>query len=85
MIDNQAKIIKCNKPSGHENYSKIRLELVNLIKNVNNKLKFRTQTFFLAVNYMDIIFSSNNLPQHNYILESKPHLLSICCLLIAGN
>jgi hypothetical protein len=38
-------------------YIKERNYLINLLRNMNSKLKFRSQTFFLAIYYMDLIFN----------------------------
>ena len=59
-----------------------RKEIITLIRSINTKLDFNSQTFFLAVYYMDEIFTSTHFTVDpdisNYIL------LSLCCLIISS-
>ena len=41
----------------HKTYTLQRKTLISLIYKISNKMGFKSQTFFLAVNYLDIIFS----------------------------
>lgn len=63
-------------------YTTKRKEIITLIRSINTKLDFNSQTFFLAVYYMDEIFTSTNFnvepDMSNYIL------LSLCCLIISS-
>ena len=59
-------------------YTLQRKGLISLIKKISKKMGFKSQTFFLAVNYLDIIFSKNNDILYNY------SLLAIGCLIIAS-
>ena len=60
-------------------YTLQRKTLISLIHNISNKMGFKSQTFFLAVNYLDIIFSKkNNSYSYNY------GLLAVACLIIAS-
>lgn len=64
-------------------YTAKRKEIITLIRSINTKLDFNSQTFFLAVYYMDEIFTSTHFPveppdMSNYIL------LSLCCLIISS-
>ncbi len=49
--------------------------------NINRKLDFNSQTFFLSLLFMDKIFSLENLKIEN---ENDYYLYSLCCLIIAS-
>ena len=49
-----------NNNNNNKIYLEKRIDLLNLIRNINSKLDFNSQTFFLALFYMDKIFL--NLP-----------------------
>ena len=49
-------------------YTLQRKGLISLIKKISKKMGFKSQTFFLAINYLDIIFSKNNDILYNYSL-----------------
>ena len=55
-----------------------RKSLISLINKISSKMGFKSQTFFLAVNYLDIIFSKDFDILYNY------NLLAIGCLIIAS-
>ena len=56
-----------------------RKSLISLIYKISNKMGFKSQTFFLAVNYMDIIFTKENKQlQYNY------NILAVACLIVAS-
>jgi len=55
-----------------------RKSLIDLIYKISIQMIFKTQTIFLAVNYLDIIFSKNNEIPYNY------RLLALGCLIIAS-
>ena len=55
-----------------------RKSLITLIHKISREMAFKSQTFFLAVNYLDIIFSKNNEIPYNY------NLLAVGCLIIAS-
>ena len=57
-----------------------RLSIIKNLQYITNKLKYRRQTFFLAMAYLDKIYSS--LCQVK--LEIKPELMALCCLIVAG-
>lgn len=61
-------------------YFEHRHDLVNLMRKVNSKLDFNSQTFFLCVTYMDEVlnsnFESNNM--NDYVL------ISLSCLFVAA-
>ena len=61
-------------------YIEKRRDLVNLMRNVNTKLDFNSQTFFLCVTYMDEIFKGY-YDQGNM---SDYVLLSLSCLFVAA-
>ena len=74
----QENLESINETNNFKLYLEKRSNLINLIRGANSKLKFRSQTFFLAVYYMDLIFSRIN------DLVLKYEFYSICCLLIAA-
>ncbi len=55
-----------------------RKSLISLIHKIYREMSFKSQTFFLAVNYLDIIFSNNNKCSYNY------NLLAVGCLIVAS-
>lgn len=61
-------------------YIEKRRDLVNLMRNVNTKLDFNSQTFFLCVTYMDEIFKS----YYDQANMSDYVLLSLSCLFVAS-
>ena len=58
-------------------YTLQRKSLISLIHKISNQMGFKSQTFFMAVNYLDIIFSKQNNHSYNY-----GHL-AVACLIIA--
>ncbi len=63
------------------NYKERRGYLLYLIRNINSKLDFNSQTFFLALYFMDKIFSLEKFTIEN---ENDYILYSLCCLIIAS-
>ena len=59
-------------------YTYHRKFLITLIHKISNKMGFKSQTFFLAVNYLDIIFIKFKDISYNY------SLLAVGCLIIAS-
>jgi hypothetical protein len=59
-------------------YIRDRNFLIGLIKSINYKLRFKFQTFFLAVYYMDLIYNTHK------ITEFEKELIAITCLMLAG-
>jgi hypothetical protein len=53
-----------------------REELIRNIRIIFNKLKFRNQTFYLSILYMDLILTSTH--------DTKMELISFACLILAG-
>ena len=60
-----------------KSYTLKRKALISLIHKISNKMGFKSQTFFQAVNYLDIIFSQNIDIFYDY------NLLAVACLIIA--
>ena len=58
-------------------YTLQRKSLISLIHKISNQMGFKSQTFFMAVNYLDIIFSKQNNHSYNY------GYLAVACLIIA--
>ena len=61
------------------NYINKRFNIIKNLQYVTNKLKYRRQTFFLALSYLDNIYSKASL-----VHDIKPELVALCCLIIAG-
>ena len=62
----------------YREYTLQRKFLIALINKISRQMNFKTQTIFLAVNYLDIIFSKNSVIPYNY------RLLALGCLIIAS-
>ena len=62
----------------HKTYTLQRKSLISLIHKISNKMGLKSQTFFLSVNYLDIIFSKQNNYSYNY------SLLAVACLIIGA-
>ena len=63
----------------NKDYIKKRKDLINFNRNLIKKMGFKSQTFFLSIHYLDIIFLQNkNVFIHNYFL------LSLSCLIVAA-
>ena len=68
-----------NFSNNNKEYIVKRKSLISLIYKISNKMSFKSQTFFLAVNYMDIIFTKeSNQFQYNY------YILAVACLIVAS-
>ena len=61
------------------NYLSKRLSIIKNLQHITNKLKYRRQTFFLAMSYLDYILSLEH--ESN---EMKPEILALTCLVLAG-
>ena len=55
-----------------------RSSLFSLIRKISNKLGFKSQTFFLSIYYLDILFSKNKKIDCNY------KILGLACLLLSS-
>lgn len=62
-------------------YISIRKEVLSKIKKISYKLGFKSQTFFLAIEYIDSIFLSD---EKILSITSKMMLYSLACLVIAA-
>lgn len=62
-------------------YISIRKEIISKIKKISHKLGFKSQTFFLAIEYLDSIFLSDEM-----ILSTASNMMlySLACLVIAA-
>ena len=65
-------IIKIDKT-----YINKRKTLIALIFKISNRMNFKSKTFYLAVNYLDIIFSKQKNISYNY------NLIAAACLITA--
>jgi hypothetical protein len=54
-----------------------RQDLIKNMKVICRKFRFRDQSFYLGVHYLDIILSNNTI-------EVKIELVALCCLILAG-
>ena len=73
-LSNSFQILSINKE-----YLNKRKDLINFNHKIAKKIGFKSQTFFLSIYYLDIIFISNkNIQITNYFL------LSLSCLIIAA-
>ena len=61
-----------------KNYTSQRVTLISLIYKITSKMGFKSQTFFMAINYLDIIFSKHKNFSYNYTL------LSLACIIVAS-
>ena len=61
-----------------KNYLILRRSLISMISKISNKMGFKSQTYFLAVYYLDFIFSKENNFKSDY------GLIALACLVIAS-
>ena len=59
-------------------YLNIRIDILNLIRKISNKMCFKSQTFFMSIYYLDILFIQNKKIDCNY------NILGLSCLLLAA-
>jgi hypothetical protein len=62
----------------NQDYQRDRSHMINIINAINNKLKFKQQTIYLVINYLDIIFNMG------VSYEAEKELYAVCCLMIAA-
>ena len=62
-------------------YLKNRNKLLNFLRNINYKLDFNSQTFYLSLIYLDKIFEKNDI---NNIKDKDFHLICLSCLILAS-
>ncbi len=62
-------------------YLKNRNKLINFLRNINYKLDFNSQTFYLSLIYLDKIFEKNDIKN---IKDKDFHLFSLSCLILAS-
>ena len=55
-----------------------RSSLFTLIRKISNKMGFKSQTYFLSIYYLDILFSKNKKIDCNY------KILGLACLLLSA-
>ena len=65
----------------NQNYLLIRTSLFSLIKQISNKMKFSSKTYFLCLYYLDLIFLKNKVPSY---YNNNYQLLGLTCLVIAA-
>ena len=59
-------------------YLALRSDLFALIKKISDKMGFKSQTYFLSIYYLDILFSQNKKTDCNY------NIMGLACLLLAS-
>ena len=59
-------------------YLMTRSSLFSLIRKISNQMGFKSQTFFLSIYYLDILFSKNKKIECNY------KILGLACLLLSA-
>ena len=59
-------------------YLSIRKDLFSLIKKISGKMSFKSQTYFLSIYYLDILFSQNKK------IDCNPNILGLACLLLSA-
>ena len=55
-----------------------RIKLFDLIKKISSKMGFKSQTYFLSIYYLDILFSQNKKIECNY------NIMGLACLLLSA-
>ena len=65
----------------NKNYLLIRNSLFSLIHKVSNKMNFKSNTYFLSIYYLDIIFLKNKIPS---LYNDNYELLCLTCLVLAA-
>ena len=59
-------------------YLTLRSDLFALIKKISGKMGFKSQTYFLSIYYLDILFTQNKKIDFNY------NVMGLACLLLAS-
>ena len=62
----------------NKSYILQRKSLIDLIHKISTRMNYKSRTFYLAVNYLDIIFSKKKDIKYNY------NLLAAACLIISS-
>ena len=65
----------------NKNYLSIRSTLFSLIHKISNKMNFKSNTYFLSIYYLDLIFLKNKIPS---IFSNNFELLGLTCLVLAA-
>ena len=65
----------------NQNYLFIRNSLFALIQKISNKMNFKSQTYFLSIYYLDLIFLKNKIPS---LYNENYELLGLTCLVLAA-
>ena len=83
MMENTVELTSFNRTDETMRlYKERRRFLIELMKKLKEKLKFRSQTLFLAIYYMDIIYSNSSI-DHNQLMNSS-ELIAISTIQIAA-
>ena len=64
-----------------QNYFSMKLKIIPLIKKISDKMNLKSQTFYLGLYYLDIIYSNNNQIQN---LANKFSAISLTCLILSA-
>ena len=60
-------------------YLYLRSKLLNLVRQISAKMFFKSQTYFLSIYYLDIIFSNNNKE-----IDLNYYKIALACLLLSA-
>ena len=61
-------------------YLKLRPKLLKLMKQISSKMLFKSQTYFLSIYYLDIVFTSNK----NKNVGLNFNITAVTCLLLSA-
>ena len=65
----------------NQKYLSIRTSLFSLIHKISNKMNFKSNTYFLSIYFLDLIFLKNKIPS---IYNDNYELLALTCLVLAA-
>ena len=69
-----------NSISMNSKYLKIRSKLLNLLRTISAKMCFKSQTYFLSIYYLDILFTNSK----NKKIELNYNIMGLACLLLSA-
>ena len=79
MKDNIYKF-SSNVTSYNSKYLHLRSKLLNLLRQVSSKMCFKSQTYFLSIYYLDIVFTINK----NKKIDCNYNIMALACLLLSA-
>ena len=69
-----------NSISINSKYLNIRSKLLNLLRTISAKMCFKSQTYFLSIYYLDILFTNSK----NKKIELNYNIMGLACLLLSA-